>query len=639
MPYLSLSHFIRVLESEGELVRIREFVSPRLEISEIADRFVKNNGKALLFENNGSKFPLLILAFASDKRIKLALGIKDFGDVGKLINGIVHDFLGPKDSFLDKLRLLPSLQEIASWMPKTITGRGSCQEVGMDPPDLKSLPVLTCWPGDGGPFITLPCVHTKDPDNGIRNLGMYRMQVFAERLTGMHWHMHKGSAIHYEKYKKSGKRMPVSVTLGGDPVYTYAATAPLPENMDEYLFAGFLRKKRVEMVRCLTNEIEVPSDADFVIEGYVDPGEDLIREGPFGDHTGFYSLEDNFPRFHVTCITHRKDAVYPATIVGIPPQEDTWIGKATEHIFLTPLRLSIAPELADMHMPAEGVFHNIVFISIHKHYPAQAIKVMNSLWGAGQMMFNKIMAVFDPDCDLRDYSSLAKIVSLKTDPLHDIHFIQGPADILDHSSSRYGFGSKMGIDATSKVQHEEQTQLMKGLSYTADEQSIAEVPGVTSVNCSLPAGNISMVVIGVNKKRKGQVKTIAREILEQGLISNIKFVVFTDSGTDCSNLSLLAWIVSNNIDPMRDCFYIEDKEANRYPVLFIDGTRKTKHLDGFKRNWPNAIVMDDQTIADVDSKWSSLPLGPFIPSPSLQVKSLVFNAGAVAELQSQDTMD
>jgi 4-hydroxy-3-polyprenylbenzoate decarboxylase len=601
MPYRSLNHFIMVLESAGELIRIKEFVSPRLEIAEIADRSVKNNGKALLFENNGTKFPLLILAFASDTRMKLALDLKDFRDVGKMIDGIIRDFMGPKDSFLDKLRLLPPLQEISSWMPKTLVGRGTCQEVVMDSPDLSGLPVLTCWPGDGGPFITLPCVHTKDPDYGIRNLGMYRMQVFSPTLTGMHWHMHKGSALHYEKYKKAGKRMPVSVTLGGDPVYTYAATAPLPENLDEYLFAGFLRKKKVEMVRCLTNELEVPSDVDFVIEGYVDPEEELIPEGPFGDHTGFYSLKDKFPRFHVTCITHRKDAVYPATIVGIPPQEDAWIGKATEHIFLTPLRLSLVPELADMHMPAEGVFHNIVFTSIQKHYPAQAIKVMNSLWGAGQMMFNKIMAVFDEDTDLRDYLLLARTISLKTDPLLDIHFIQGPVDILDHSSRRYGFGSKIGIDATSKVQYEEIPSFACDSSYKADEQPITEIQGVTAVNSSLPAQNISLIVIGVHKEKRGQVKAIARKILEQGLINNIKFVVFVDSGTDCDKLTALAWIVASNIDPMRDCFYTEDPDGNRYPVLFIDGTRKTKQLDGFTRNWPNVIVMDDQTIANVDS--------------------------------------
>jgi 4-hydroxy-3-polyprenylbenzoate decarboxylase len=465
------------------------------------------------------------------------------------------------------------------------------------------------------------------------------MQVFTPDMTGMHWHMHKGSALHFEKYKKTGKRMPVSVTLGGDPVYTYAATAPLPENLDEYLFAGFLRKKKVEMVKCLTNELEVPADVDFVIEGYIDPWEDLILEGPFGDHTGFYSLADRFPRFHVTCMTHRKDAVYPATIVGVPPQEDAWIGKATEHIFLSPIRLSVVPELADMHMPPEGVFHNIVLTSIHKHYPAQAVKVMNSLWGAGQMMFNKIMAVFDPDCDLRDYSALAKTVSLKTDPLLDVHFIRGPVDILDHSSSGYAYGSKVGIDATSSVGYEESHKAREGMPSQANEHLIAEIPGVRAMNCSLLSEDISLIIIVIKKAARGQVRLTARKLVEQQLIVSIKFVVFVDEGTDCSNLSLVTWIVSNNIDPMRDCFYIETRDRDRYPVLFVDGTRKTMQLDGFTREWPNVILMDDRTIANVDARWSSLSLGPFLPSPSHQVKSLVFNSGAIAESQSQDTMD
>ncbi len=280
MAYKSLVHFISTLESAGELVRIKEFVSPYLEITEITDRIVKNKGKALLFENNGSGFPLLINAFGSEKRICLALGIQDLDDVGKALGKVLNEFLGPKETLLKKLKVIPALREVASWMPKVIGGRASCQDIVMQPPDLTRLPVLTCWPADGGPFITLPVVHTKDPESGIRNVGMYRMQVFTPDMTGMHWHLHKGSAHHYLKYKKLHQRMPVTVTLGGDPVYTFAATAPLPENFDEYMFAGFLRKKRVEMVRCITNDLEVPTDVDFVIEGYVDPEEELILEGP-----------------------------------------------------------------------------------------------------------------------------------------------------------------------------------------------------------------------------------------------------------------------------------------------------------------------------------------------------------------------
>ena len=384
MSYKSLSHFISLLDSAGELTRISEFVSPRLVVSEIADRFIKHKGNALLFENTGTAFPLLINAFGSEKRMCMALGVTRLDEIGDNINQLLQNLLGPKESFLDKLKILPSLNEMASFMPKRIGRKGDCQEVIMPNPDLGKLPVLTCWPADGGPFITLPVVHTKDALTGIRNIGMYRMQVLGPSTTGMHWHLHKGAAQQFRKYKELGQKMPVSVTLGGDPAYTYVATAPLPENMDEYLLAGFLRKKKVELVKCLTNDLEVPEDVDFVIEGFVDPNEDLVLEGPFGDHTGFYSLADYYPRFHVTCITHRRNAVYPATIVGIPPMEDEWLGKATERIFLVPIKATVVPELTEMNMPVEGVFHNIALAAIEKTYPGQGLKVMNSLWGAGQ---------------------------------------------------------------------------------------------------------------------------------------------------------------------------------------------------------------------------------------------------------------
>jgi 4-hydroxy-3-polyprenylbenzoate decarboxylase len=285
MSYKSLAQFVNALEAAGELVRITGFVSPRLEMTEVADRMVKSGGKALLFENTGTGFPLLINLFASDKRICMALGVNDLRDIEDGLAKLMKEFMGPRAGFMDKLKIIPNLMEVASWMPKSVNRKGACQEVVMEHPDLSKIPVMTCWPADGGPFITLPGVHTIDPVNGMRNLGMYRMQVFSPDMTGMHWHMHKGSARHYEQYKELGKRMPVTVTLGGDPVYTYAATAPLPDNLDEYLLAGFLRKKKVELVKCLTNELEVPEDVDFVIEGYVDPTEELILEGPFGDHT------------------------------------------------------------------------------------------------------------------------------------------------------------------------------------------------------------------------------------------------------------------------------------------------------------------------------------------------------------------
>ncbi len=613
------------------MLRISGFVSPTLEIAEIADRMVKNGGKALLFENTGTEFPLLINLFASDRRICLALGVETLDDIEHDLSKLLKEFLGPKASLMDKLKVLPALQEVVSWMPRSIRGRGACQEVRMKTPDLSKLPVPTCWPADGGPFITLPGVHTKDPVTGIRNLGMYRMQVFSPDMTGMHWHMHKGSAAHYQKYKELGLRMPVTVTLGGDPVYTYAATAPLPENLDEYLLAGFLRKKRVEMVRCLTNELEVPSDVDFVIEGYVDPAEELILEGPFGDHTGFYSLEGYFPRFHVTCITHRAGAIFPATIVGIPPQEDGWIGKATERIFLIPIRMTVVPEVVNMHMPVEGVFHNITLTSIKKSYPGQALKVMSSLWGAGQMMFNKIMVVTDGEVNLTDYLSLAKVVSERVDPVHDIQLVRGPVDILDHSSSRYAYGSKIGIDATVKLP-EEISQEGAGEQGTdgvgASREMLSRFPEISAMNDDLWQSGISLVILAVKKEKRQHLRNLANDLLVQGLLKQVKFILFVDDVLDINSLSQVVWISANNIDPLRDCFYIDREPGVKFKTLFLDGTRKTGTYDDFQRDWPNVIVMDDEVIRTIDHKWNQLGLGPFISSPSLVYKRLVINSGA-----------
>jgi 4-hydroxy-3-polyprenylbenzoate decarboxylase len=630
MAYKTLNHFIKALESAGELVRIKEFVSPHLEITEITDRISKNNGKALLFENNGTDFPVLINAFGSEKRMCMALGVDDLDAAGEELGRILQEFLGPKESFLEKLKILPALKEISSWLPRSVKRKGSCQEMIMETPDLTKLPVLTCWPADGGPFITLPVVHTKDPVTGIRNQGMYRMQVFGPALTGMHWHRHKGSAHHFSKYKELGKKMPVSVTLGGDPAYTYAATAPLPENLDEYLLSGFLRKKKVDLVRCLTNNLEVPSDVDFVIEGYVDPEEEFIMEGPFGDHTGFYSLADRYPRFHVTCITHRKDAIYPATVVGIPPMEDSWMGKATERLFLFPMKLVTVPEMKDINMPVAGVFHNIVLTKIEKSFPGQGMKVMTSLWGAGQMMFNKIMVVISNDVDLSDYQAVAREVTQRTDPLQDIHFIKGPVDILDHSSRHFSFGSKMGIDATVKWPEESEESSPDAVQPFIDTFFLQEkFPEVVAVNDTFLLEGISLVVLSVKKNRISHIREISTEFMKQSLVRDIKFLLFLDSGVDIHSPADIAWIAGNNIDPMRDCFLPVSDEGKPFPILVLDGTRKTTGFDGFKRDWPNIIVMDEPTIRKVDENWEKYGLGSMLPSPSRKYRSLILSDGAV----------
>ena len=623
MAYKHLQEFIQKLESAGELQRISERVSPYLEIAEITDRISKNGGKALLFENNGSAFPLLINSMGSNKRMCMALGVDNLDEIGKEIEKIFMQLTEPHNSISDKLKILPTLGNIASWMPKVKKGRGDCQQVINQNPDLSLLPVLTSWIHDGGPFITLPLVNTKDPVSGKRNMGMYRMQVFDKTTTGMHWHLHKNSARHYHEYKKLGRRMPVSVVLGGDPAYTYAATAPLPDNVDEYMLAGFLRKKKVELVKCITNDIEVPYDADFVIEGYVDPMEELVTEGPFGDHTGYYSLQDLYPRFHVTCITHRRDAVFPATIVGIPPQEDAYIGKATERIFLSPIRLAMLPEIIDMAMPVEGVFHNIVIVKIKNEYPGHAIKVMNALWGAGQMMFNKIMICVDGDTDIHNYSEVIEAIMKNAHPKDDFYFNRGPMDVLDHSSSRFALGSKLGIDATAKAMR--QPNVMEAFDLNV-LNNFAEIKQSRSLlNLGLP-----VLLLAVEKNQKQHIRRLIQQITIQYGLGSISYIVCMDSNVNLNEFSDLVWLFANNIDPERDMFYVADKDNAEHHILVTDGCRKTLKYDDFKRLWPNVVVVDDETIKLVDSKWEKYGLGDFIKSPSLKYKSLLFEGGAVA---------
>ncbi|MBA3828142.1 MAG: menaquinone biosynthesis decarboxylase [Taibaiella sp.] len=636
MAHRSLRAWIDTLEKAGELVRIKTFVDPVLEMAEITDRVSKtpDRNKALLFENTGTAFPLLINSMGSERRMCMALGVEKLDDVAKNIEELFSKLSSPKHTILDKLSMLPQLSKFASWMPKVVSGKGACQEVVMSTPDLGALPILKCWPKDGGRFITLPAIHTKDPNTGIRNIGMYRMQVFTKDMTGMHWHKHKVSAKHYNEYKKLGKRMPVAVALGGDPIYTYAATAPLPENVDEYMLAGFLRKKRVELVNCLTQpEIQVPADADFIIEGYVDTDEELIWEGPFGDHTGYYSLPDWYPRFHVTAITHRRDAVYPATIVGIPPQEDAWLGKATERIFLAPIKMTMVPEITDMHMPIEGVFHNLVIATINKEYAGQGQKVMNAMWGAGQMMFNKILVLADGNVDVADYRKLAQYVFNNVNPATDIYFSQGPMDVLDHSCSKLGFGGKMCIDGTRKWEEEITQPLMPfKLSASFSPDNLQKMfPEITSVNEILARKwDIPVLIVEIKKTRKHQVEHVHHSICGLPDMQGFKMVLYVEHSVGTADIADALWRLCNNLDPKRDHFYGGEKKN----VLGLDGTRKTKELDGFDRPWPNIIAADDATIEVVDSKWNNLGLGQLIPSPSLKYKGQLY--GLEAEVNNEN---
>jgi len=514
LAYDDLRDWIKALENAGELKRITEEVSPELEITEITDRASKigarggsgkgsavaekysPGGPALLFENvkghPGHK--VLINQFGSERRMAMSLGVTRLDEIAGRITGLMN-IKPPTGGLFDKLKMLPQLGALTAAIPKTVSAKEArCKEVIVrENFDLNQFPILKCWPHDGGRFITLPCVHTRDPKSGKRNIGMYRMQVYDGQTTGMHWQRQKVAAEHYRNAMRAsaaaqtlgdplnamvaamaesaggavtipdgpigglpqvslgnlkGSRFEVAVAIGTDPAITFSAIVPAPPEVEEFMIAGFLRGKSVEIVKCETVDLEVPAHAEIILEGYVELGE-LRREGPFGDHTGFYTMTDQYPVFHLTCITHRKDPIYAATIVGKPPMEDAWMGKAVERIFLPAMRLQI-PEIVDINLPVEGVFHNLMLVSIRKSYPGQARKVMSAIWSLGQAMFTKCIMVVDEDCDVQNIGEVVLRVTNNIDPERDIQFTLGPIDSLDHSSRLPNYGSKMGIDATRK---------------------------------------------------------------------------------------------------------------------------------------------------------------------------------------------
>ena len=453
----NISQFLSAIDRAGELARISEPVRAKLELAEIADRVMKQpaGGKALYFENvildNGerSSYPVVINLFGSMRRIALALGVDNLDEIGERITEMLD--LKVPEGLLGKLAMLPRLLEIGKFPPRVRSGKPPCQEIVLqgDDVDLAKLPIITCWPEDGGPYITLPMVISKDPKRGIRNVGMYRVQVLGPRSLAMHWQRHKVGAAHWREMAEKGEKMSVVIAIGADPASVYSASAPLPPTIDEFLFAGFLRKSPVPLAKAVTCDLEVPADAEFVIEGYIDPAEALVVEGPFGDHTGFYSEADLYPQVHITALTMRRNPVYSTTIVGRPPMEDYYLGHATERIFLPLLKLTI-PEIVDYHMPAEGIFHNLVFVSIDKQYPGQAYKVMNALWGQGLMSLAKVLVVLDKEVNVRNVQEAWWVALNHIDPERDVRFSMGPIDVLDHSSRGFTYGSKMGLDATRK---------------------------------------------------------------------------------------------------------------------------------------------------------------------------------------------
>jgi len=621
MSFSGLSDFIALLDKKGELSRIKIFVDPVLEVTEVTDRITKSYGKALLFENTGTRFPLLINAYGSDTRMSMAIGRNNLDETGKEIEVLFNNLTSTGGALISKLTMIPGLARLTGFLPSRVSRRGLCQQVVQKEPDLGILPVLKCWPHDGGRFITLPVVHTVHPVTGKTNAGMYRMQILDKTTTGMHWQRHKTGAGHYEAWKKTEKRMPVSVSLGGDPVYAYAATAPLPENIDEYILAGFLRKKKVKLVKCITNDLYVPDDADIVIEGYVDPAEENVLEGPFGDHTGFYSLSDFYPLFHVTCITHSENAVYPATVVGIPPCEDAWLTKATEKIFLAPVKLALQPEIQDFHMPDAGVAHNLVIVKINKTYPGQGKKVINSLLGAGQMMFTKYLAVVSGETDIRNYRDILLEIFNNTDFRTDLLFTSGPLDVLDHSSDILSLGGKLGIDATVKMQEE----LAGKKVFTGDYMEEAILAYLkkfpeTIVNIGVLPG-LPLAAVALKQSEDPQaVETAVRIFLDAPAESVSRLILTVDNAVDINDWYTVAWQMLGNTDPQRDIRIISDNS------ILIDGTVKAFRKGGFPRRWPNIVCSAEETIRTIDQKWESLGIGVFIPSPSLK-NSKLFREG------------
>ena len=614
--YGSLREYIDTLERHGELLRVGARVSPRFEIAEITDRMAKSEGggKALLFENTGTEFPVLTNMMGSDRRMALALGAESLDDIARRIDSMLGRALAPKGSLVDKLRMLPLLADMSRWFPREASGRGACQQVVLkgDEADIGRLPLLRSWEHDGGPFVTLPMVNTVDPESGIRNVGMYRMQRFDARSTGMHWHIHKTGARHYDAYRRMGRRMPVVVTLGGDPAYTYAATAPMPDNMDEYLLAGFLRRRPVRLVRALTCDIRIPEDCDFVIEGYVDPAEPKVVEGDFGDHTGFYSLKDLYPLFHITAITHRRDAVYPATVVGVPPQEDAYIAKATEKIFLAPIRMAVQPEVEDLWMPTAGTAHNLAGVSIAQRFEGEAHKGAPGLWGGGEMMVNKKLVITSSSTHIRSFATLAALLR-RADTARSIIRSEGVLDVLDHATATCGFGGKLAFDLT-------------------DVDISTPTEPIATPRTARPAGGIELfdtrfvescgLLVLYAAPDRPDVADAERYLAEND-IRGMKYVALFDyAAAGTMTAEDLLWLAAANTDPRRDVRHLSGGE------LLIDARSKHPSVEGNPPRFPNVVASSTETIRAVDERWEEYGLGERIESPSRRYRRMQLSTKA-----------
>ncbi|MBP8645538.1 MAG: menaquinone biosynthesis decarboxylase [Syntrophobacteraceae bacterium] len=607
--YRNLGEFVDALDRAGELIRIAAPVSRDLEITHITDLASKapGGGKALLFERvEGSSFPVLTNAYGSERRMCLALGVSDLEALARRLLQFVE--MKPPKSLLNALRLLPLGLDLFRFFPRMVR-KAPCQEVihtGSEV-DLGKIPVLKCWPQDGGPFVTLPVVITRSLETGKRNAGMYRLQVYDARTTGMHWHIHKDGSHYHQEYRKAGKRMPVAVAIGTDPATTYAATAPMPRGIDEMLLAGFIRRKPVPLIRCITVDLEVPAEAEFVLEGYVEPDE-LRSEGPFGDHTGYYSLVGDYPVFHVTALTHRRNPVYPATIVGRPPMEDCYLAKATERLFL-PLLRTMLPEIHDFWMPWEGVFHNITVLSVEKEYPGHARKVMNAVWGQGQLSFSKILVLVDSDVDLRNPRRVLERALDTVDLGSDLYVTEGVLDVLDHSAPDPLYGGKLGIDATRRLPGEhEREHPLEGATSTSSARigrALEEIsPNLVSFHVPELRVRNPLLLLALRKDGRTRGKTVAETILKNPALSGFNLIILFDESVNLKDSSLTLWKVFNNVDPLRDL-----TRRDRRAVL--DATRKGPE-DGHARPWPDEIVMDPRVAARVESRAKELNIEEFL---------------------------
>ncbi|MFQ5449221.1 MAG: menaquinone biosynthesis decarboxylase [Nitrospinaceae bacterium] len=605
MNYYSLREFIDRLDREGELIRIREPVSPILEISEITDQVSKSGsgGKALLFENvEGSAIPVLINAFGSTRRMNLALGAGDIEEIARDIDRFLK--LAPPVSLMDKVKMLPLLFEAAHIPPKIVPSRQApCQEVVHlgNAVDLGKLPILQCWPEDAGRFITFPIVINRSADGKLRNVGLYRMQVFDRETTAMHWHIHKDGAHFFHDYRRKNQIMEVAVAIGADPAVCYAASAPLPYGVDEFLLAGFIRKAAVPLVKCKTVGLEVPASAEIVLEGFIDPAR-LRVEGPFGDHTGYYSQDGEYPVFQVTAVTHRKNPVYLTTIVGIPPQEDFYLGKATERIFL-PLMRTQLPEIVDMNMPLEGVFHNSVIISMNKRFPMQGRRLMSALWGMGQMSFVKTILVVDGGVDVHDIRQVLDVLLNRVDFQRDLFFSEGILDVLNHASDRRLHGSKLGIDATAPIEGEPgygeaPPPAENGGALPDPESAVRKFDAVTRCRVLDREDRHRVMFITLEKTRPHQAREFLSTFLKDPEFSGVSIVIVLEGHVDLDNYSTVLWKFFNNLDPKRDFHFVDGR-------LGIDVSRKMPE-EGYGQNWPDEIIMSEEIKNRVNEKWDRM---------------------------------